>query len=263
MRIAAIGGGDKQPILGNFISELDKANAIIIPTACSTEASYNRKVPTCQDSLGALGLHTTVLHKFGETPTLTAIEQEFGNADLAFVIGGNSPYMLKTMAAHGTDKVLAEAVRKGLSLAGVSAGALLPFADFMSCPAKKPAEEMWEYEYLKGAGLIQAVATAHANQTDKHPDPHHRGTRLSFFRQTQFGEQTAPVGFAIDNGAALVIDSQRDTNQVYVGRSAAESTVHVLQSDIAGAFHEVATQDDSWLTELVTPLLVATIPDQS
>lgn len=67
------------------------------------------------------------MHNYGETPTRTKIQYELGLTSLIYTIGGNSPYMLKTMRKHGTDGLLRQTIAKGTVHADVSAGALLPF----------------------------------------------------------------------------------------------------------------------------------------
>ena len=221
MRIAAIGGGNKQPILDQFIADLPNDKAVIIPTACSTRRSFDKKVSATESMLADLGLATHVLHEFEEKPTQTAIEHELGRASIAYVIGGNSPHMLETMALHSTDLALTRAVRNGgISRAGTSAGALLPFARFMSCPAKQPQDEVWNYEYLQGLSLIPASATAHANKHDEHKTGAIVGTRYDNFALPE----STSIGFAIENDAALVIDGERS----YVGRATPEANVHLI-----------------------------------
>lgn len=243
MRIAAIGGKIKEPILGEFITDLPTSDVLIIPTACSTPRSYNSKVPACTRMFTELGLTSAVLHEYDQAPTPTAIEHELGRASLVYVIGGNSPYMLEKMPEHGTDAALRAAVTRGdVALAGTSAGALLPFSRFMSCPAKQPAEEDWQYTYLKGLDIIPAAATAHANQHDKHLHDAIKGTRYDNF---SLPKDTA-MGFAIENNAALVIDGER----AYVGRSAPEADVYL----VAKGSVPFAIRDDEQLSAIMKGL---------
>ena len=157
-----------------------------------------------------------MLHGYGETPTETQIAHELGAASLLYTIGGNSPYMLKTMRQHGTDVAVAEAIRTGKVHAGVSAGALLPFELAHSCVAKKPAEEQWDYELLHGLNLISGVASAHANQFDPAPTGFRSETRhealVSHFPQVQ-------RGYTVDNGASMIF-SRTDPALIFTDPSA-------------------------------------------
>lgn len=204
-RIVAIGGGEKTPAL-NHALEMRAAisDVLIIPTACSTERAYDRKVPATVDMFRELGVGARVLHEYGVAPTHTQLQHEIGNAALIYTIGGNSPYMIKTMREHGSDSVIKQAIEDGTVHAGTSAGALLPFELGWSCIAKQPAEEEWEYEALPMLGAEAGLVTAHANQQDPTPRGLRPDTRLEAML-CAFPEN-AQTGLAIDNGAAVVID---------------------------------------------------------
>ncbi|MGF7229496.1 MAG: Type 1 glutamine amidotransferase-like domain-containing protein [Candidatus Saccharibacteria bacterium] len=244
MRIAAIGGGDRRPVLEPIIAQLETPQAVIIPTACSTETSYNKKVPACAASLGELGLQTAVLHEYGEQPSADKIAELLGSASLAYVIGGNTPYLLKNLALQGSNQALIEFAERDGWLTGLSAGALLPFARGMSCPAAKPAETPWEYEYVHGLGVIPAAVTAHANQIDPHPSRQEQATRMDYFERTLPAD--TPIGFALENNAALVIDGSR----AHVARALPEAALHVVR------YGETLTdlRDDEQLSAIVNQL---------
>lgn len=249
MRIAAIGGAPKDSILKSFVRDLDNPNALIIPSACSTESSYDKKVPVCIEMLSTLGLQATVLHDFEEIPTQTKIDHELGSASFAYVLGGNSPHMFKTLELHGTDTAIRSAVIGGLSLAGTSAGAILPFRNAMSCPVGKPAEVEWDYAYLKGLGLIDACLTPHGDQVDPHLTEIDRGNRRDNMLRTL---PMGMLGISIENGAALVIDNDR----AYVGRARNDASLHIMQHK--GDFVDLKEiRDDAELTSSILPLLVS------
>jgi len=244
MHIAAIGGGNKEPILTPIIETLDSCNAVIIPTACSTEKSYAKKVPITQKWCGELGLRATVLHAFGEIPSEDKVAELFGQASFAYVIGGNTPYMLDQLPRHKTNTAITGAVHRGMWLTGTSAGALLPFAAGLSCPAKRPAEENWDYTYVSGLGLLPAAGSAHANKVDPHPSRPDQLTRLAHFAETL--PQGQSIGFAIENNAALVIDGTK----TYVGRANPDARLHLVT-------HGEPVQDvrdNDYLTEVVASL---------
>lgn len=221
MHIVAIGGGNKEPILAPIINRIETPDMVIIPTACSTEKSYDRKVAVSQKWCGEFGLKTSVLHEFGEKPSADKVAELLGRASIAYVIGGNTPYMLEKLPEHETDLAITSAVHRGMWLTGTSAGALLPFESGLSCPAKKPAEEDWDYTYVSTLGIVPGAVTAHANQVDPHPHRTNGATRFEHFAQTLPLDQS--VGFGIDNHAALVIDGDR----TYVSRSDPQAAVHL------------------------------------
>lgn len=187
-----------------------------------------------------LGLKATVLHQFAETPSPDKVTEVISSASFAYVIGGNTPHLLKTLDSHGSDTLLRQAVSDGLWLTGTSAGALLPFKKAFSCPVPRPAEVEWEYDYLDGLDIVDAGITAHANQVDLHLTQTDRGDRFSYFAQTFRAQHI--LGFGVENNAGLIID---DTN-LRVGRAITEAAVHVVTPD------EIYTdvRDDEQLTEL-------------
>lgn len=207
MEIVAIGGGNKTPAIKEALNRTGegKPSVLLIPSACSTPASYERKVPGLQDYFRELGTNVAVLHEYGRRPTGIRIEHELGNASLIYTIGGNSPYMFRTMREHGTDIAIENAIKQGRIHAGVSAGALLPFELAHSCVAARPAETDWDYEILAGLGLIRGIATAHANQHDPTPSGIRPDSRLEALAQNF--PKSLSRGYAIDNGAAMLFSS--------------------------------------------------------
>lgn len=225
MNIIAIGGGDKTPAIRHALDHLsvDKAPVLLVPTACSTPASYERKIPAAKAFFEELGVEAQVLHEYGEKPSLTKVQHEIGNAGLIYTIGGNSPYMLEKLREHGSDVELRSAIMNGKMHAGTSAGALLPFEQLHSNIAKKPTEEEWDFKILNGLGVIRAVATAHADQHDPTPRGVREDSRLEHL--TTHMPAGATLGFGIENGAALVIDDV----EARVLRAKETANVHVIR----------------------------------
>ena len=226
IKIVAIGGGNKDKAIEHALtmSGAEKPSVLLIPSAASNVNSYGRKVPVLTEYFQSLGVDVNVLHEFGEDPSATKIAHELGRNSLIYTIGGSSPHMLRTMARHGTDVAVADAIRGGTVHAGLSAGALLPFELAHSNTSVKPSSEDWDYQYLDMLGIIPGVATAHADQHDPTPHGDRPDTRLGALVAT-FPEN-ATTGYAIDNGAALIFNG---INPPEVIRSVAESkarTVH-------------------------------------
>lgn len=203
MKIVAIGGGEKTPAVLHALdlSGAEKPHVLINPSSASTHASYDRKVPVITSYFADLGVTTSVLHEYGKTPSSERITHELGRASLVYTLGGNSPYMLATMRRHGSDQALTHAVREGLVHAGTSAGALLPFELAHSNIARRPAEEAWDYAYLKTLGILPGVATAHADQHDPTPQGLREQSRLDALLATF--PSSVDLGYAIDNHAAI------------------------------------------------------------
>lgn len=216
MNIVAIGGGERTP---HMLKALDLTGeeapqALIIPSAASTESSYDKKVGIYRQAFSDLGVSVDVLHQYGETPSKDEVADKIGKASLLYTFGGNSPYMIRTLEEHGTNKSIYDAVRAGKVHAGLSAGALLPFRLALSNPVSNPAEVDWEYEYLEpGVNLIDAVATVHADQHDPRLGEPRKESRIDAF--TNDFPHAAKKGFAISNNASAIFG---DNAEVYTAK---------------------------------------------
>ncbi len=209
MKIVAIGGGEKTPAVKHALdlSGAEQPHVLLNPSAASTQSSYDKKVAMLTESFKELGTNVSVLHEYDASPSQDRIAHELGRASLVYTIGGNSPYMLRTMATHGTDTALIRAIEDGLVHAGTSAGALLPFELAHSNISPTPAEEEWEFAYLKTLGLIPGVATAHADQHDPTPSGLHEKSRYEALL-SNFPD-SVDLGYAIENNAAIAFNDGR------------------------------------------------------
>lgn len=226
MNIVAIGGGDRTPAIKRGLELAgDPSRALLVPSAASTLKAFERKVLGATNFFNSLGVEVDLLHDFEEAPTRTRLEHEIGRAALIYTIGGNTPYLIKKLQEHGSDKLLKRAIKQeGVVHAGTSAGALLPFRVAHSNISARPSEENWDFEYLQSpVGVIDAVATAHANQHDPTPGGPRPDTRLEALISSFPADITH--GFAIDNGAAAIfgdnpqlIRANPDSNVHYVTR---------------------------------------------
>jgi len=111
--------------------------------------------------------------------------------DMIYVGGGNTAKMLARWRQTGFDRVLADAGRRGIILAGVSAGAVCWF----DC-ALVHAEDSGALERADCLGLLKGSVCAHFNA-----DAERRPTFMQ-----QIGSGLLPSGIGIDDGVAVVFD---------------------------------------------------------
>ena len=181
----------ENPRLDDFVLSLCRkkpARVCFIPSASADSATYvvnfyrafaGRCVPadlTIYDS-----------PTLARRPARTADLKAFVDAqDIFYVGGGNTANMLSVWRAHGLDRLLARAWRRGAVLAGVSAGMLCWFQSGLtdSFGDLRPLHD--------GLGLLRGAACPHY---DGEP-----GRRAAFRRMIA---RDGTPGYAADDGAAL------------------------------------------------------------
>jgi peptidase E len=111
--------------------------------------------------------------------------------DMIYVGGGDTEKMVALWHSNGWDRVLCDAARRGLPVAGVSAGAVCWFDRFLFHSGSGPMRP------LKGLGLIKGGACPHySTETDR---------QTALLRAV--AGRTMPDTVAIDDGVAVVFDA--------------------------------------------------------
>ena len=111
--------------------------------------------------------------------------------DMIYVGGGNTEKMVTLWRSNGWDRVLCDAARRGLPVAGVSAGAVCWFDRFLFHSGSGPMRP------LEGLGLIKGGACPHYSMETDRQSALHRAV----------AERTMPDTVAIDDGVAVVFDA--------------------------------------------------------
>jgi len=111
--------------------------------------------------------------------------------DMIYVGGGNTEKMVNLWRSNGWDRVLCDAARRGLPVAGVSAGAVCWFDRFLFYSGSGPMRP------LKGLGLIKGGACPHYSMETDRQSALHRAV----------AGRTMPDTVAIDDGVAVVFDA--------------------------------------------------------
>ena len=113
--------------------------------------------------------------------------------DLVYLGGGDCGALMAGMAQTGLDDALAQAARGGTVLAGVSAGASCLFERYVWRDAGG------DLRLAEGAGLFEGAFVPHCQSE---PD------RIAAMAGFVAGGET-PFGYAVDDGAALILDGGR------------------------------------------------------
>jgi peptidase E len=135
--------------------------------------------------------------------------------DIVYVGGGSMRNLLAIWRAHGLDRLLEQAWRSGVVLAGLSAGAMCWFEGGITCSSGPPAP-------MAGLGLLEGSLTVHADG-----EPERLPVWLASVRNG-----TLPGGWAVDDGVGLLFAGQRLERAVSSRPGAAALRVDLLAGEL-------------------------------
>lgn len=194
MKIIAIGGGgfthDTFPELDDFCLKqtgLSCPRLAYIGTASHDDPSKIARFRSRFANVSSARIHLPM--------SLSAAElaRHLNGVDLVYVGGGNTEEMLDTWRSNAWDRVLGDACRSGVTLAGVSAGAVCWFDAFLFRSEQGPMRP------LAGLGLIPLGACPHySTEKERHAALH-----------KAVAEGAIPTTLAIDDGAAVAFENAR------------------------------------------------------
>jgi dipeptidase E len=231
--IVAMGGGGftmepDNPALDDFVLSLAGTPAprvLFLPTASGDPTgqitAFYGRFGRC-----ASAAHLSLFRRHGSARSLADIVLE---QDVVYVGGGSMRNLLAIWGAHGLDELLAEAWRRGIVLAGLSAGAMCWFAGGVSKSGGPP-------EVIEGLGLLPGSLSVHADG-----EPERLPVWLAAVRAGDL-----PGGWAADDGVGLLFHGRRMVRVVGSRPGAA-----VLRVDLVG---------DELVRRRVEPELLAALP---
>ena len=159
--------------------------------------------------------------------TRRPLEEIVLDQDIIYVGGGSMRNLLAIWRAHGLDRLLLQAWRRGTVLAGLSAGAMCWFQAGVTRSSGPP-------EPIAGLGLLEGSLTVHADG-----EPERLPVWLAAVR-----DGTLPGGWALDDGVGLlfrgrrlerVVSSRPGAGAQRVDAIAGELVRHRLEPELLGS----------------------------
>ena len=199
-RIIAIGGGELRErttlAIDEYIANLAKeragerrANALFIPTASHDFMPYYNtfhKVYT-----GVFNIKTDVALTVFKEVDLEKLKGKFEKADMIYVGGGDTVFMIDSWKQSGILPLLKDAYERGVIIAGLSAGAICWFTD-MYTDSEQALGEGEKYAMIKGLGWVDGTIS-----------PHYGARMLDFDKIVCYNNFRA---LGLEDNSALVIE---------------------------------------------------------
>ena len=200
-RIIAIGGGEireKTTLkIDEYVAELAKkhagdrrANALFIPTASHDFMPYYNSFHKIYT--GMFDIKTDVALTVYKEPDMEKIKEKFRKADVVYVGGGDTVFMMEHWKKTGLLDLLEEAYEREVPLAGLSAGAICWFSDIYTDSLK--TENGTAYAMFKGLNWIKGIIS-----------PHYGQRMLDFDKIVCYNYQCA---YGVEDNAALLIENE-------------------------------------------------------
>ena len=172
--IVAIGGGEiknKTTLkIDEYVANLAKlhagekrANALFIGTASHDSMPYFNSFRKTYTSVFDVKAEVALI-VYGEMD-IERIKGKIENADMIYVGGGDTVYMLDKWKETGLDILLIDAYNKGKIICGLSAGAICWFEN-MYTDFEIMRGQSSEYSLKKGLGILKGTMCPHFNERE-------------------------------------------------------------------------------------------------
>lgn len=218
-RIIAIGGGELRERttlkIDEYIAALAKAragenraNALFIPTASHDYMPYYNtfhKVYT-----GVFNIKTDVALTVFKEVDIEKMRLKFQKADVIYVGGGDTVFMIESWKKTGLLSLIEDAYKRGVIIAGLSAGAICWFSD-MYTDSQAALGEGEKYAMFEGLSWIKGKIS-----------PHYGARMLDFDKIVCYNFDCA---YGVEDDAALVIENGEIVGSVSSGGKAYKITV--------------------------------------
>jgi peptidase E len=218
--IFAMGGGGftmepSNPLLDDYVLSLAAAREpriLFLPTASGDESA---QITAFRARFGARACVPEHLSLFRLRDARASIEEIVLDQDIVYTGGGSMRNLLALWRAHGLDDLLCAAWRRGVVLAGLSAGAMCWFEGGVTCSSGKP-------EPIAGLGLLEGSLTVHADG-----EPERLPRWLASVR-----DGSLAGGWALDDGVGMLFSDRRLTRIVSSRPGASAVRVDAISGEL-------------------------------
>ncbi|HEV3095217.1 MAG TPA: peptidase E [Solirubrobacteraceae bacterium] len=245
--ILAMGGGGftmepTNPLLDDYLLTLSGAEEpriLFLPTA---SGDTNAQINAFYARYGGRACTPRHLSLFRIDELDGPLEDTVLEQDIVYVGGGSMRNLLAIWRAHELDRILVDAWRRGIVMAGLSAGAMCWFQGGVTRSGGTP-------EPLAGLGLLPGSLTVHADG-----EPERLPVWLACVRSG-----TLPGGWAADDGVGLLLRGTRLERVVSSRPGAGAQRVDAVEGelvrtriepDMLGAYGALAPAMDDDVREL-------------
>jgi dipeptidase E len=226
--IFAMGGGGftmepTNPLLDDYVLSLAAApepRILFLPTASGDEGA---QITAFHSRFGARCCVPEHLSLFRLREARASLEEIVLGQDIVYAGGGSMRNLLALWHAHGLDDLLCAAWRRGVVLAGLSAGAMCWFEGGVTCSSGDP-------EPIAGLGLLEGSLTVHADG-----EPERLPRWLACVR-----DGSLPGGWALDDGVGLLFADRHLTSVVSSRPGAGAMRVEAISNELVRTRLEVA-----------------------
>ncbi len=173
-RLVAIGGGelrnrttlDIDTFIANLALDPDKRTyALFIPTASHDSKPYFNTFRKTYTSVLDCKVDVAILTR-GEM-SIDHIKEKIMKADIIYVGGGDTSYMLGEWAKSGLDKMIIDAYNRGVVICGLSAGAICWFNKALSDCEIMANGVAGDYVVLDGLSILDGLCCPHYNEPSR------------------------------------------------------------------------------------------------
>jgi peptidase E len=175
----------------------ERPHHLFIPTASREPEGY---IATVQKVYESLGCRCDSLCILDTGITHDEIDRKIDWADIIYVGGGNTEFMLREWEKAGVDKPLIAALQTDKVVSVLSAGSICWFEYGISDSESFGNDADWHYSYVEGLGTLRGCHCPHFDDREKED------------RFRRFLESNRKSFLAIENNCAISI--QKDSYRI-------------------------------------------------